>query len=136
MRADGFSGYRTVTVTVRFENFVTVSRSLTAERVLTTRAALMETAEKLLTPFFDDRENPRGRRLRLVGVRVEKTGPRERAGELAGNLAAAPGADLAESPATAPRVDIAVGSPVISCGSVIRPAAGCEHARCRDAPGR
>jgi DNA polymerase IV (DinB-like DNA polymerase) len=78
MRADGFAGFRTVTITVRFENFVTMSRSLTAEGALTTREALGETAERLLVPFFDARENPRGRRIRLIGVRVEKL-ERERA---------------------------------------------------------
>ena len=31
LRADGFGGFRTVTVTVRFENFVTLTRSRTAE---------------------------------------------------------------------------------------------------------
>jgi DNA polymerase-4 len=72
LRAEGFRGFRTVTVTVRFENFVTLSRSLTAERVLVTREVLEETAEMLLVPFFDERENPRGRRIRLIGVRVEK----------------------------------------------------------------
>ena len=72
MRADGFRGFRTVTVTVRFENFVTMSRSLTAETLLATPEAVVETAEKLLAPFFDERENPRRRRIRLIGVRVEK----------------------------------------------------------------
>jgi DNA polymerase IV (DinB-like DNA polymerase) len=72
MRADGFCGFRTVTVTVRFENFVTLSRSLTAESVLATREAVEETALGLLAPFFDERENPRRRRIRLIGVRVEK----------------------------------------------------------------
>jgi DNA polymerase IV (archaeal DinB-like DNA polymerase) len=72
MRADGFRGFRTVTITVRFENFVTMSRSLTTETVLVTREAVEETAMKLLAPFFDERENPRRRRIRLIGVRVEK----------------------------------------------------------------
>jgi DNA polymerase IV (DinB-like DNA polymerase) len=72
MRADEFGGFRTVIITVRFENFVTMSRSLTVERALTTREALGETAERLLAPFFDARENPQRRRIRLIGVRVEK----------------------------------------------------------------
>jgi DNA polymerase IV (DinB-like DNA polymerase) len=72
LQGEGFRGFRTVTVTVRFENFVTLSRSLTAERVLVTREVLEETAKTLLAPFFDERENPRGRRIRLIGVRVEK----------------------------------------------------------------
>jgi DNA polymerase IV (DinB-like DNA polymerase) len=44
MGADGFHGFRTVTITVRFENFVTMSRSQTAETVLVTREAVEETA--------------------------------------------------------------------------------------------
>jgi len=72
MLADGIRGFRTVTITVRFEHFVTVSRSLTAETPLLTRDALEGTADRLLAPFFDERENPKGRRIRLIGVRVEK----------------------------------------------------------------
>jgi DNA polymerase IV (DinB-like DNA polymerase) len=79
MRADGFRGFRTVTVTVRFENFTTRSRSQTAETVLVTREALEETAQRLLEPFLNERENPRGRLIRLIGVRVEKL-EREAAG--------------------------------------------------------
>ena len=39
MRADGFQGFRTVTITVRYENFVTLSRSLTAGRGANTGGA-------------------------------------------------------------------------------------------------
>ncbi len=72
MLADGVRGFRTVTVTVRFEHFLTVSRSLTAETPLLTRDALEGTAHRLLLPFLDERENPKSRRIRLIGVRVEK----------------------------------------------------------------
>jgi DNA polymerase IV (DinB-like DNA polymerase) len=72
MLADGVRGFRTVTITVRFEHFVTVSRSLTAETPLLTRDALEGTAHRLLLPFLDERENPKSRRIRLIGVRVEK----------------------------------------------------------------
>src|SRR5262245_29228739 len=72
MSADGFQGFRTVTITVRFENFVTLSRSLTAGSVVLAPVALVESVEQLFAPFFDERENPRGRRIRLIGVRVEK----------------------------------------------------------------
>ena len=72
MRADGFRGFRTATVTVRFENFVTLSRSLTAASLVLTLDALVERVEQLFAPFFEERENPRGRRIRLIGVRVEK----------------------------------------------------------------
>jgi hypothetical protein len=34
--------------------------------------ALYEAAAELFRPFFDQRENPRGTRIRLIGVRAEK----------------------------------------------------------------
>ena len=39
---------------------------------MTTEAELTRTALELLDPFFDARENPRRRLIRLIGVRVEK----------------------------------------------------------------
>jgi DNA polymerase IV (DinB-like DNA polymerase) len=72
LRADGFVGFRTVTVTVRFSNFVTRNRSRTGEAPVTTRDGLETVAEHLLLPFFDERENPRRRKIRLIGVRAEK----------------------------------------------------------------
>jgi DNA polymerase IV (DinB-like DNA polymerase) len=72
MRAESVPGFRTVTVTVRFENFVTQSRSRTTAAPRETLEAIVETAAELLAPFFDERENPRRRRIRLIGVRVEK----------------------------------------------------------------
>jgi len=75
LRADGFRGCRTVTVTVRFENFVTLSRSRTAEAPIVTEDALKTLAHELLLPFLDERENPKGRKIRLIGVRAEKLLP-------------------------------------------------------------
>jgi DNA polymerase-4 len=72
LQAEGFAGFRTVTVTVRFSNFVTLTRSRTPGAPLTTGADLETLARELLLPFFDARENPRGRRIRLIGVRAEK----------------------------------------------------------------
>jgi DNA polymerase IV (DinB-like DNA polymerase) len=71
-RAAGFAGFRTVTVTVRFQNFVTLSRSRTEENPLASQVDLEARALELLTPFLDARENPRGRKIRLIGVRAEK----------------------------------------------------------------
>ncbi len=70
--AEGFHAFRTVTVTVRFANFVTTSRSHTSKAPLTSREALEAEALQLLAPFLDTRENPKGRKIRLIGVRVEK----------------------------------------------------------------
>jgi DNA polymerase IV (archaeal DinB-like DNA polymerase) len=72
LQGDGFAGFRTVTVTVRFMNFVTRNRSRTAVSPMATPSALEELAQQLLRPFFDARENPKSRKIRLIGVRVEK----------------------------------------------------------------
>jgi DNA polymerase IV (DinB-like DNA polymerase) len=70
--AQGFQAFRTVTLTVRFEDFVTVSRAWTAPEPRSGEEAVFQAALRLLLPFLDHRENPRRRRLRLIGVRVEK----------------------------------------------------------------
>jgi DNA polymerase IV (DinB-like DNA polymerase) len=72
LEGHGFRGCRTVTVTVRFENFVTFARSRTGREAWTSAAALCAAALELILPFLDDRENPRHRKIRLVGVRAEK----------------------------------------------------------------
>lgn len=73
--ADGFAGFRTVTVTVRFQHFVTKNRSRTSREPLATLAELEEAALALLAPFLDERENPKSRKIRLIGVRAEKLVP-------------------------------------------------------------
>jgi DNA polymerase IV (DinB-like DNA polymerase) len=72
LEGHGFRACRTVTVTVRFENFVTSSRSRTRREACASEAALTAAALELLVPFLDERENPRRRKLRLIGVRAEK----------------------------------------------------------------
>ena len=68
----GFRAFRTVTITVRFAHFRTLTRSHTSREAMASEAALYEAATRLFSPFFDQRENPRGTRIRLIGVRVEK----------------------------------------------------------------
>jgi DNA polymerase IV (DinB-like DNA polymerase) len=70
--AEGFQAFRTVTVTVRFTGFVTVSRSRTGQTTSSTMEQLETEVRQLLEPFFDARENPKGKKIRLIGVRVEK----------------------------------------------------------------
>ncbi|HEY7039628.1 MAG TPA: DNA polymerase IV [Methylomirabilota bacterium] len=70
--AGGFDAFRTVTLTVRFSGFMTVSRSITGAAPFTTEAQLHEEVRRLLNPFFDARENPKAKKIRLIGVRVEK----------------------------------------------------------------
>jgi nucleotidyltransferase/DNA polymerase involved in DNA repair len=69
---EGFRGFRTVTVTVRLTHFQTFTRSHTVPEPLATEEALYAEAVRLLQPFLDHRENPRLRKIRLIGVRVEK----------------------------------------------------------------
>ncbi len=68
----GFQACRTITVTVRFENFMTFSRSHTSPVPVATEDALYTGAVRLLLPFLDRRENPKQRKIRLIGVRAEK----------------------------------------------------------------
>jgi len=70
--AGGFHTFRTVVVTVRFADFETYTRSHTRVAPAATPRRLTFEAMKLLMPFLDRRENPRGKLIRLIGVRVEK----------------------------------------------------------------
>jgi DNA polymerase IV (DinB-like DNA polymerase) len=73
-----FAGFRCLTLTVRFSGFETKNRSHTfREAVLVddyqrTIQLLKREAMALLLPFFDARENPRGKPIRLIGLRLEK----------------------------------------------------------------
>jgi nucleotidyltransferase/DNA polymerase involved in DNA repair len=71
MVAEGFVTFRTAVLTVRFEDFETKSRSRTLASPAGDPRALQREALKLLLPFLDQRENPRRKRIRLLGVRVE-----------------------------------------------------------------
>jgi DNA polymerase IV (DinB-like DNA polymerase) len=70
--AEGFQAFRTVTVTVRFAGFVTRNRSHTGTPPFRREEELQGEVRRLLEPFFDARENPKGKKIRLIGVRVEK----------------------------------------------------------------
>jgi len=68
----GFRAFRTVTITVRFAHFRTLTRSHTTREEIASEDALYARAVELLRPFLDERENPRGTKIRLIGVRAEK----------------------------------------------------------------
>jgi DNA polymerase IV (DinB-like DNA polymerase) len=68
---EGFATFRTVVLTVRFADFETKSRSHTLVTPAGDPRTLQREALKLLLPFLDKRENPRGKLIRLLGVRVE-----------------------------------------------------------------
>jgi DNA polymerase IV (DinB-like DNA polymerase) len=77
LRENGFSGFRTLTLTVRFSDFETKNRSHSLKKgILLDREEealdlLSQEALRLLLPFFDARENPRGKAIRLIGLRLE-----------------------------------------------------------------
>ncbi|MEK7089268.1 MAG: hypothetical protein AAB920_00430, partial [Patescibacteria group bacterium] len=68
----GFTSFRTIVVTVRFGDFETKSRAHTFRENLSELRVLEFEAVKLLLPFFDVRENPKHKEIRLIGARVEK----------------------------------------------------------------
>lgn len=72
MRKDGFEGFRTVVLTVRFSDFETMTRSLTVATPLATVRDLELKALKMIMPFFERKENPHRKRVRLIGLRIEK----------------------------------------------------------------
>jgi DNA polymerase IV (archaeal DinB-like DNA polymerase) len=78
LRRNEFSGSRTLTLTVRFSDFETRNRSRTVKSgnaIDNTGDALQlikKQALDLLLPFFDARENPRGKAIRLIGLRLQK----------------------------------------------------------------
>jgi len=78
LREKEFTGFRTVTLTVRFSDFETKNRSRSMKSGIMldkdgqALGLLKEQARTLLLPFFDAQENPRGKAIRLIGLRLEK----------------------------------------------------------------
>ena len=64
--------FKTVGIVVRFSDFETLTRSHTIEEASDDKKVLEAEALKLLLPFLDSRENPKRKKIRLVGVRAEK----------------------------------------------------------------
>ncbi len=73
-QADDFTSFRTVVITVRFADFTTLTRSHTSPKPRATLEALNGEALRLILPFLDQRGNPRRKKIRLIGVRMEKLG--------------------------------------------------------------
>ncbi len=80
-----FNSFKTISVTVRFSDFETKSRARTLSEAKDKIGDLFDRqspkkltellqfeALKLLAPFFDKRENPGRKKIRLIGVRIEK----------------------------------------------------------------
>jgi len=72
VRTQGFKEFRTVVLTVRFDDFTTVTRSLTLPSAISTITQLELKSTKLLLPFFETAGNPANKAIRLIGIRVEK----------------------------------------------------------------
>ncbi|MCL6621126.1 MAG: DNA polymerase IV [Syntrophobacterales bacterium] len=70
--AEGFQGFRTVVLTVRFHDFQTVTRTHTLPEATASGRRLRAEALRLFLPFLDRRENPHRKAIRLLGVRLEK----------------------------------------------------------------
>lgn len=69
-----FKTFKAAVVTVRFSDFETKTRTRTLPQPASGLKTLEFEAVRLILPFFDKRENPRGKSIRLIGVRVEKLG--------------------------------------------------------------
>jgi DNA polymerase IV (DinB-like DNA polymerase) len=79
LREKEFAGFRTITLTVRFSDFDTRNRSHSIKDGIALdndgRQALhllKQESLALVLPFFDARENPRAKAIRLIGLRLEK----------------------------------------------------------------
>lgn len=69
---DGFRTFTRVVLTVRFADFETKTKSRTLQNPERSYGSLAIEGLALLLPFFDRRENPRRKKIRLVGIRVER----------------------------------------------------------------
>ncbi|MEK9154823.1 MAG: DNA polymerase IV [Patescibacteria group bacterium] len=71
-KQSGFKNFRTIMITIRFADFETISRSLTLKEPESGLKDIQYAALRLLMPFFDKRENPKQKFIRLIGLRIEK----------------------------------------------------------------
>ncbi len=71
-KKDGFITFKRIVITVRFADFETRTRSYTLKSASDEADVLQFEAMRLILPFFDVRENPLKKKIRLVGVRVEQ----------------------------------------------------------------
>lgn len=67
-----FKTYKTIGITVRFSDFETKTRAHTLPVSADDQATLFFESLRLLMPFLDKRENPRGKAIRLIGAKLEK----------------------------------------------------------------
>lgn len=73
-KEDKFETFKTIAIVVRFSDFETKTRAHTLKEPTNEQKVLEFEALKLLLPFLDKRENPKNKKIRLIGVRIEKFG--------------------------------------------------------------
>ena len=67
-----FKSFKNITITVRFFDFETKTRSHTLKTPISDLKTLEFEVLKLFLPFLDKRENSKNKSIRLLGVRIEK----------------------------------------------------------------
>lgn len=72
LRSNGFRKFGRLTLTVRFHDFETLTRTHSLKKPINSVQKLKQEALKLLLQFLDSRENPKQKKIRLIGVRLEK----------------------------------------------------------------
>jgi DNA polymerase IV (DinB-like DNA polymerase) len=72
LKSEGFKTFKTLSISVRYADFQTFSSAKTLKEPANDKKTLKIESIKLLLPFLDDRKNPRGKAIRLIGVRLEK----------------------------------------------------------------
>jgi DNA polymerase IV (DinB-like DNA polymerase) len=72
LKEEGFRGFRTVGLVVRFADFETKSKAFTLKNPIQSADEMFRVALRLLLPFLDRRMNPHLKKIRLLGLRMEK----------------------------------------------------------------
>lgn len=71
MKSEKITGFKTVTITVRFFDFETKSKAHSLKDYANSPQILKVESLKLLLPFLDKRSNPKLKPIRLIGVGIE-----------------------------------------------------------------
>ncbi len=72
LEGEEFQGFRTAVLVIRFADFETKTKSLTLKNAVFSSSELSTIALQLLMPFLDRRLNPKLKRVRLIGLRLQK----------------------------------------------------------------
>lgn len=72
LHGERLTTFRTIVLTVRFEDFTTTTRSHSLASPTSDARSLQAEALKLFLPFLDRRCNPNRKPFRLIGIRIER----------------------------------------------------------------